>query len=274
MMIPVVSGERVVAMQREKMSRPCVAPVLVGALGGSGTRVVAKLLRYAGVFMGSDLNEAEDSEPVMRFYEVWLRRYLECDGNLPPAERESAREMLEQALVLHLAGLNDENGPWGVKVPRNILMLPFWQQVFPVLSFVHVIRDGLDMAYSKDRNQLRMVGDLVLTSEESSLPEPLRAIAYWQRVNLMVSAYGEDQLGPRYLRLRFEDLCADPKWAYERLRRFLELRNGPVLPVAIENEVVSPASIGRWREHSEREIERLLDIGGVGLRRFGYSDRI
>jgi hypothetical protein len=224
--------------------------------------------------MGSGLNEAEDSEPVMRFYGVWLRRYLECDGNLPPAERGSAREMLEHALVLHRVGVDDEGGPWGVKVPRNILMLPFWQQMFPELSFVHVIRDGLDMAYSKDRNQLRMVGDLVLTSEELSLPESLRAIAYWKRVNLMAAAYGEDHLGPRYLRLRFEDLCADPKWAYEQLRRFLELRDGPMPPVAIENEVVSPASIGRWREHPEQEIERLLDIGGVGLRRFGYGHRI
>lgn len=258
--------------ERRDVSRARAAPVLVGALGGSGTRVVARLLRHAGVFMGSELNEAEDSKPVMRFYGVWLRRYLENDGDLAPSEWEAATDMLGQAVGRHLEELDDVTAGWGVKVPRNILMLAFWHRLFPKLSFVHLVRNGLDMAYSKDRNQLRMVGDQVLTIEERRYPEPLRAIAYWQRVNLMAADYGESRLGPRYLRLRFEDVCAHPTWAYEQLSGISGARGVPALPDVVEKEVDPPRSIGRWRTRPSQEIRELEQVGAVGLRRFGYGD--
>jgi hypothetical protein len=224
--------------------------------------------------MGSELNEAEDSEPVMRFYGVWLRPYLECDGDLPRDEWEAATERLEQALDRHLEDLDDVTEAWGVKVPRNILMLPFWHRLYPGLSFVHLVRNGLDMAYSKDRNQLRMVGDRLLTIEERRYPEPLQAIAYWQRVNLMAAEYGESRVGLRYLRLRFEDVCAHPTWAYEQLRGIAGARGVPVLPDVIATEVDRPRSIGRWRAHPRQEIEALSKVGAVGLRRFGYDERV
>lgn len=245
------------------------APVLVGALGGSGTRVVARLLRRAGVFMGSELNEAEDSEPVMRFYNAWLRPYLERGGELTPAEWEAATAQLGLALEEHLDGA-DRRGSWGVKVPRNILALGFWHRIFPELSFVHVVRSGLDMAYSKDRNQLRMVGDLVLTPSERRRPEPERAIAYWQRVNLEAADFGEARLGPRYLRLRFEDLCAHPARAYAQLRRLAGAGAEP--PEDVFGEVTAPGSLGRWRARPRAEVERLMAIAETGSERFGYAE--
>jgi len=244
------------------------APTLVGALGGSGTRVVARLLRRAGLYMGADLNEAEDSEPVMSFYDVWLRRYLERDGALG-ADAASARRDLDRALGRHLAGLRDRSRAWGVKVPRSILMLRFWHAVFPELRFVHVVRSGLDMAYSGDRNQLRMVGDLLLGPEEVALDEPERAMAYWQRVNLQAADYGDQHLAQRYLCLRFEDVCARPLEAFARL---CDLVGGqPGSATAVEDEVVPPPSLGRWRGRPAAEVERLREIGALGLQRFGYA---
>jgi len=222
--------------------------------------------------MGSELNEAEDSEPVMSFYDVWLSRYLECNGDLPRGEFEAASEMLGRALGRHLEGLGDATEAWGVKVPRSILMLAFWHRLFPGVSFVHLVRDGLDMAYSRDRNQLRMFGDQVLTAEERCYPEELRAIAYWQRVNLMAAEYGESRLGPRYLRLRFEDVCARPRWAYGQLRGISRARGVPARADVIEGEVEPPASIGRWRTRPRQEVGRLMEVGAAGLRRFEYGD--
>jgi hypothetical protein len=221
--------------------------------------------------MGSHLNEAEDSEPLMSFYGVWLRRYLACRGELPRPDRDAARTMAEQALARHLESRPDTAALWGAKVPRTILMLPFWHELLPELSFVHVVRNGLDMAYSTDRNQLRMAGDLVLPFEERRHPDAPRAIAYWQRVNLMAADFGETVLGPRYLRLRFEDVCARPGWAFERLRGLLGRRSDSTPPDVIEKEVQRPPSIGRWRTHPAPEIERLRELGVVALRRFGYG---
>ena len=253
------------------LTTPWPAPVLVGALGGSGTRVVTRLLQHAGIFMGSDLNGAGDSEPVMGFYQKWLRRYLECGAILTAVERDTAQADLALALEHHRAGLDGGNQAWGVKVPRNILMLPFWHEMFPKPRFVHVIRSGLDMAYSKDRNQLRMVGDLILNQDELGLPDPLRAIAYWQRVNLLGADYGETKLGSRYLRLRFEDLCARPSQTDDRLRRFVGSFPSPASSAFIKREVVPPASLGRWRQHPHSETDRLREHAKEGLHRFGYD---
>lgn len=255
-----------------RATRERTPPILVGALGGSGTRVVARLLRHAGVFMGADLNAAEDSEPVMRFYGTWLRRYLARRGRLRPRELEAATAELERALVEHLRGFDARSGPWGVKVPRNLLALPLWHRLFPDLRFVHVVRDGLDMAYSGDRNQLRLVGDLVLTWIERRYAEPRRAVAYWRRANAAAADYGESRLGSRYLLLRFEEVCARPLEAYARLCA-LAGTSPSVPPETVEAEVSPPATLGRWREHPEAEVARLIASAGGALERFGYGAR-
>ena len=37
------------------------APVVVGGVGGSGTRLIAECLKEAGYFMGADINDAKDN---------------------------------------------------------------------------------------------------------------------------------------------------------------------------------------------------------------------
>src|ERR687893_786132 len=46
-------------------------PTIIGASGGSGTRVIARILRRAGAFIGSDLNAVEDSMPLAAFCDLW-----------------------------------------------------------------------------------------------------------------------------------------------------------------------------------------------------------
>src|SRR6266550_6138718 len=41
--------------------RSSVQPVAIGGVGGSGTRLVAEILRHLGYYMGRDLNEASDN---------------------------------------------------------------------------------------------------------------------------------------------------------------------------------------------------------------------
>jgi hypothetical protein len=58
-------------------------PILIGAVGGSGTRVVARILAQVGFFIGAHRNHAEDSVPMMDFYKTWLRSYISLRGALP-----------------------------------------------------------------------------------------------------------------------------------------------------------------------------------------------
>jgi len=245
------------------------APVLVGAVGGSGTRVVTRILSSAGFFIGAERNYAEDSEPLMRFYNVWLRRYLECDGALPRSATGAAAADFHEAIDEHRRGIAGPDEPWAVKVPRSLLMLPYWQEAFPEARFIHVVRSGLDMAYSSDENQVRMFGDILLLHNEQTLERPQRAMAYWRTVNLLAAQVGLSSFGSRYFLLRFEDLCQRPQETVSALAAFL----GTSLDAEqAGREVVPPASIGRWRKHDAYEIRSLITLGRPALEHFGYCD--
>ena len=199
------------------------APVLIGAVGGSGTRVIARILAQAGFFIGARRNDAEDSEPTMDFFDRWLRPYVDSGGTLQDRMARLAAADFWRAVEDHRRGIEHADQAWAVKVPRSLLMLPYWCEAFPQIRFIHVIRNGLDMAYSTDNNQLRMFQDLVLAAADQELLLPLRAMAYWRTVNLQAAAIGKSSLGTRYHLVRFEDLCREPQTVIAKLAAFLDI---------------------------------------------------
>ena len=245
------------------------APVVIGAVGGSGTRVFVRIARHGGIFMGSCLNSFEDSEPLIEFYDRWMRPYLASGCRVPEAERVSMRADLVRCLETHLGAIPEPTMSWGIKVPKSLLMIRFWHEIFPDLRFTHVVRDGLDMAYSADGNQLSQYGDLILAPELQSRPRAVRAIAYWSAVNLDAADFGEARLPRRYLRTRFEDLCADPARVIAQLFDFWEAPNRGAVSRAVR-EVCPPVTIGRWRASPREEVTQLVEVGRCALDRFGY----
>jgi hypothetical protein len=153
---------------------------------------------------------------------------------------------------------------WGWKEPRSVYLVPFLDDQLPGLRFLHVVRDGRDMAFSENQVQLRKHGDAVLG--DASEPAELRSIALWSAVNLRAADHGEGRLGDRYLRVRFEDLCARPAETTARILGFFGLR-GDAERIAAE-EVQVPETLGRWRG---RDVAALEARAGDALRRFGYQ---
>src|SRR3954454_13002999 len=95
-------------------------PLVIGAIGGSGTRVFSKISRRAGVFMGSNVDGQEDSQPLSRFYREFASKYLAVSGDLGVRQREQLTTFLADCLREHLEGLPDPDNPWGMKNPRSI----------------------------------------------------------------------------------------------------------------------------------------------------------
>ena len=241
-------------------------PLVIGAVGGSGTRVFSRIARHAGVFMGEQVDAQEDSVPLSRFYGDHASEYLAADGRLDPRRADDLARRLHERVGEHLDGLAAPDRPWGAKNPRSMLMLAFWHEHFEQMRFLHVVRSGLDMAYSATDNQIRRHGEAVLGAG-MSLPAPERAMLWWSRVNAVAADYGEAELGPAYLRVRLEDLCERPHETVRRLFEFIGSRRDTAEAVG---EVVTPASLGRWRQRPAEEIARLVSVGGEALRRFGY----
>ncbi|HTS73383.1 MAG TPA: glycosyltransferase [Gaiellaceae bacterium] len=234
---------------------PGLEPGVIGATGGSGTRVVARIVQQGGMFVGSDLNRSLDALDFAAFFDRWVGREL-APGAAAELRALVARQHEEA-----------DGRPWGWKEPRSVYLLPFLAAELPGLRFLHVVRDGRDMAFSENQTQLRKHGDAVLGASDE--PDELRSIALWREVNLQAADFGERELGDRYLRLRFEDLCAEPGARVAEVLAFFGLE-GDAERIAAD-EVRAPESIGRWREADPETVRALEERAGDALRHFGYQ---
>ena len=234
---------------------PGLEPGVIGATGGSGTRVLAAIAQRGGMFVGSDLNRSLDALDFAAFFDRWVGREL---------APEAAAELRALVARQHAEAVGR---PWGWKEPRSVYLLPFLAAELPGLRFLHVVRDGRDMALSSNQVQLRKHGDAVLGRDDE--PEPLRSIALWREINLRAADFGERELGDRYLRIRFEDLCARAAARVAEVLRFFGL-DGDAERIAAD-EVQTPPTLGRWREADPELRAALNERAADALERFGYQ---
>lgn len=232
------------------------SPLVVGGTGGSGTRVVAQIVRGTGRYMGADLNDAEDSRLLGRFEWDWGLRYLE-DG--PTPEMISA---FETALAEHL-DRRPAGACWGWKHPHSYLLLPFLHARLPDLRFIHVVRDGRDIAFSPNQMQSRRYGSLLRWRDESP---PVRSAAWWAWANLSARR-GGGALGDAYLVVRLEDLCEDPgSWS----KRIVEFSGCDGVDEDLASLIHTPSSLGRWCNRDPGLVAAIETACRDALRDFNY----
>jgi Sulfotransferase family len=243
-------------------------PRVIGATGGSGTRVVGRIVRAGKMYIGTNLNDYQDALDLAGFSDRWINRFVQT--GLPSASTSMRTEMtddLAAALDAHRRDLPDDALAWGWKEPRSIYLIPFFNEVMPGFRFLHFMRDGRDMAFSDNQVQLLKHGDYVLSDKALRKRTPTRSIALWTLVNGQAADFGEQSMGDRYLRVRFEDLCSEPAETVARIYDFFGLR-GDIDAAAAE--VRPPKTLGRWKDARKGTLEKLHEIAAPALQRFGY----
>ena len=257
-------------------SWPLPGPIVIGGTGGSGTRAVAAVVRRAGLWIGDNLNVSLDAIDFGLFSNRWIDLFLACtdrwrlplDGDDRTAMLAELAPLLERHLAPLTAGEPGHWTAWGWKEPRSMYLLPLWDSLFPSLRFLHVVRDGRDMALSANQNQLRKHGVAMLGTGLAEQPEAVRSIALWSRANAMVAEFAARRLGTRYLRIRFEDLCCHPAVVVGQVLAFANLRADPR---ALAAELIEPpASLGRWRRCDRHLLATLHREAAATLASFGY----
>ena len=244
-------------------------PRVIGATGGSGTRVVGRIVRAGGMYIGTNLNVSEDALDLAGFSDRWINSFVATGlTGLTPGVRAEMAADLSIALEAHRRDVPADALAWGWKEPRSIYLISFFDAVMPRFRFLHFMRDGRDMAFSDNQQQLRKHGDAVLPGRAWRKVTPARSIALWSHVNSQAADFGEQVLGDRYLRVRFEDLCSDPAGTVERIYGFFGLQ-GDIEAAAAE--VRPPDTLGRWKERSAKTLAELHEIAGPALTRFGYQ---
>lgn len=137
------------------------SPILICGCPGSGTSLVAKILRHAGLFTGADSGPFEarkyhESQCFMNYNIEFLTRTIDFPHAPKSVEQFNRHNSRMQQQLTDLTGLIDRNQllaeywgdsglatstqAWGWKDPRNSSTAMIWSQVFPQLRVIAVYR--------------------------------------------------------------------------------------------------------------------------------------
>src|SRR4029450_410963 len=135
---------------------------------------------------------------------------------------------------------------WGWKEPFTHLFLDEFARQVPDLHYVHVLRHGLDMAFSANLSQLRRVAARVhVPTPPSRGQAPVAQLRLWVATTRRVLDVAPDLFGDRFLLMRYDDLMTAPPENIERLAPFLGIEGVPVDDLA---RGIQPTSVGRYKE--------------------------
>lgn len=246
-----------------------MTPIIIGGSGHSGTRIFAQSLEANGVFMGIPrLTQHPDSHDLMiiNLLSRWVIPYR--SGSLSDEAKERMKREFRWRLRICLPF---RWRLWGFKNPRTMLLLDFFNDLFPEMKFIHVLRDGRDMSFGNVFAGRRNVhAPLFLSAEEEERLSPsANAMVFWGRSNLATRGLGRRLLKERYMLVRFEDLCNDPG---RILPKLLEFAGCPLDKLEKTRALVQkPKSVGRWQGFDSAEVEATINVGREYLAEFGYD---
>ena len=160
---------------------------------------------------------------------------------------------------------------WCEKTPRNALFVSELAESIPGATFVHIIRDGRDVAASMVERQFWPVA---ASPKFPSLAEFRgevtfeKALAYWKAVIDITRASATAAPALRYLELRLEDLSADPAG----LSRYLLDELGEPIAEGMLRFDLSKSNTGRWEtELTEEQRSFAWSEFGDALQAEGYG---
>ena len=263
-------------------------PVVVFNKSHSGSRLLAQLIESAGVYMGARLNESNDALSLLPLVEYVVERYYPDFTALldkkAPSDEHLCR-LIDRAIFEHMT--NYKSGPWGWKLCETVYILPLLDYLFPHARYIHLIRDGRDVAFSNhvapvipfwQKVYINSVGvrlrrGLVYGRGAGfcyRLAAPLYNMQHWMNSVTVGRRYGA-QLGERYYEIRYEDLCLDFSATARRVLGFIGL---PLLPTLAEElgASVQTQKVGKHRLYNPVIRWLVAWYGRSVLRLFGYTD--
>lgn len=258
-------------------------PVVIGGCGRSGTTLLRMMLdSHRRICCGPESS-------------VFRRRAIDPDAladrfGLARAELRAAYDAAASRpqFIEAFAGIclrDSGKQRWAEKTPRNISRIGEIFRFFPEARFVHMLRDGRDVACSlRTHPRHRVVGGKLVPLDTW---KPIAGCARRWRDDIECSRpYWND---PRFHVLRYEDLVQTPRDVLSRLMTFIgepwdeamlahdgagsphrDVTRFAQNPEAIA--AVSTASLSRWqRDLDDRDRREFKRIAGALLVELGYA---
>lgn len=273
--------------------------ICIGGLGGSGTRLVAQILAKLGVYLGSSLNEKSDnllftwlfknpqwyinaslsdfryrfrifqkimSGQKLNVSEAFTYWKAISDNALQPS---SFTDRFKQLINNQFSSTGMERTRWAWKEPNTEI---FVELIFPIVKnfkYIHVIRHGLDMAFSENYSQLLNWGFLygINVKDKDDLENrAVNQLEFWIRVNQHVIKSCYRKPVNQFLLVNFDNLINFPEKEINRILGFMEIEPNNDLRIKLMEIVRRPATTGRYKNHNlkifdQGQLEKVKSFG-------------
>lgn len=285
-----------------------IGPVVIGGVGGSGTRIVAELLNKMGFYLGNDLNSANDN---LLFTLLFKRPKWFISVSKKPSVIYKRLSIFKKFMLNHFnlfnkdeinliisviisslfyshnylgtgrglwsykrflkiiktkADLSNYVG-WGWKEPNSHIYIKYLNDYFKNFKYIHVIRNGLDMAYSNNQQQLYNWGYLFCVEiPKSAKLLPRASLEYWIKSNKKVISFCRHFSKNNFLLINYDNLCSVPSKEIERLINFLGLEIKNINIIKLCSLIKKPISIGRYKKYDlsifrKEQIDAVRELG-------------
>lgn len=239
-------------------------------------------VRFSKIFENyGDLNNKAN---LKLFVQDLLKDYHIRDWDLGVSVDDFCDQLKEKslrnviALLLELYAQKDLKIRWGDKTPQHMLHVREIKKIFPEAKFIHLIRDGRDVAVSSSRI---FVG-----------PPSIYGIAHeWRKYIEIFDKFKKNLNHNEYLEVRYEDLVRNPEAELKKIFIFLKeepiaASKGQNLPNSTAKEYyiqtdahmlslnapISDKKIGTYKKKfTTREIEIFETITKDSLTKLGYE---
>ena len=296
-----------------------IGPVGIGGFGGSGTRLLARLIKEAGFYTGMAFNESDDNLYFSNLFANPLRLLWTDNHEIEAPETEAqiveAIGVFEKAMLcpdglseedllcvfryafelgtithkkdarmplirewmsrLFLSMLSpkyidyDKYLGWGWKDPCTFIYLKQLKACFPHMKYIHVIRHGLDMAFSANDWHLHHWGWLFgLEPPQKEQEYPSAQLRLWNLANRHTVRTAQEILGENFLLVRFEDVCLNTETTAKTILDFLGVVPDSNLLNEFIGMVIVPESLYRYKQ---KDINMFDSVDVDGIERFGYT---
>jgi len=166
--------------------------------------------------------------------------------------------------------INNIKGPWGWKDPRNTFTASICQELFPQARFVHIYRNGVDVAASLRERELSTPPKLDSVYSSPRVCKLRGGFNLWEEYIAQAFAIGQAVGGGGILHIRYEDFLSNPHPILNSIVEFCGLEKN----VALLNEVASRANPSR--AFSFKRDPELMEFyskvkGALWMKKLGYD---
>lgn len=259
-------------------------PLIIVGMHRSGTSLVSRKLRDAGVFMGANLSGGHSESQCFlainkRIFALahaswdnpqpvdWMMRDAALlDGVIDTLRSEfdldqfhdhffgehSVGQSAGDAAVAGQPGHDPRNAQstsWGWKDPRTSYTLPLWLRLFPRAKVVHVVRHGVDVAASLVTREQRRKFRFDSPARSVRCLDYDRAFELWEQYVQQCQRSCATLDSHQQLTLTYEDLLTIPGASLHRLLEFANTPEDVTTRLSTVDELAQDIDASRHMAH-------------------------